>query len=368
MIINNGKKAILVGLILILAALLGWLFMNQQKEPIKIGAIIALSGPAGHHVNVRDGMQLAIDEINEFGGINGRKLELIVEDSRTDPEEGQKAFNRLEARHHPDLYVSTLSSVSMKLAPLAEKHQVPLAGLIVSTPRFPGNRHWAYRFSIASKDESEVILKLLKDLNVKRLGVLYQNEEFGLSVFKILQRGFEQSGGFIRGVPFKPRQPVFENKIESLKDMEAIYVVGFVRNEGSAIKMLKQLNYKGIILAASPATTYSVRTIPEADGVYVASTILYNPGHYYAAQASQKFTGKYKKKFTHHAATGYDFTRLLGGLLEDVEISRSEIRRRLEAGFVYHGVFGTLNVPAGENDILYPLFPAKIVDGRIKYF
>jgi ABC-type branched-subunit amino acid transport system substrate-binding protein len=65
-------------------------------------------------------------------------MELIIEDSKSNKEEGKKAFNRIEASHHPVLCVSTTSSVSMALAPLAEENNATngydfiklLAGLV----------------------------------------------------------------------------------------------------------------------------------------------------------------------------------------------------------------------------------------------
>lgn len=79
-------------------------------------------------------MILAVDEINSWGGVNRREMELIIEDSETNPEEGKKAFHKLETAHHPVLYVSTTSSVSMALGPLAEKNKIILVGLETTTP------------------------------------------------------------------------------------------------------------------------------------------------------------------------------------------------------------------------------------------
>ena len=89
----------------------------DKQEPVKIGAIISLTGPSSNLIDVKDGMELAVDEINSWGGIDGRKIKLVVEDSKSSPEEGKTAFQRLEADEHPDLYVSVTSSVSMVLAP-----------------------------------------------------------------------------------------------------------------------------------------------------------------------------------------------------------------------------------------------------------
>jgi ABC-type branched-subunit amino acid transport system substrate-binding protein len=114
-----GKPEIVMAVITITVVLVGlavfFILSSKKEETIKIGAVLTLTGPAGDiGIDVRDGMLLAVDEINAWGGINGRYIELIIEDSKTNPQEGKKAFNKIEADHHPLLYVSNLSSVSVQ--------------------------------------------------------------------------------------------------------------------------------------------------------------------------------------------------------------------------------------------------------------
>ncbi len=95
---GSGKMIVLSTLIIVIIAI-GLFFILQpgKKEPIKIGAILSLSGPGkGEGTGARDGLVLAADEINSRGGINGREIELIIEDSQTNPEEGKKAFSKIE--------------------------------------------------------------------------------------------------------------------------------------------------------------------------------------------------------------------------------------------------------------------------------
>jgi len=127
--------------------------------------------------------------------------------------------------------------------------------------------------------------------------------------------------------------------------MEAIYTVGFVGHVGNILGQLKEANYDGFLLASEAATTYSVTGDPSVtDGVYVAAPIVYNQNFLLAKEAKDKYEDHYDKPFTHQAANGYDFVKLLTGLLEDQEISRDNIKTLLEAGFVHPGVFGNIDV------------------------
>jgi len=65
--------------------------------------------------------------------------------------------------------------------------------------------------------------------------------------------------------------------------------------------------------------------------------------------------------------TVYDVIRILGGLLENEELSRDNVKRILDKGFSYSGVFGSIDALPGEHDIAFPFLPAQIVDGKLVF-
>ena len=363
-----GRRGIVIAVIVVAAVLAVFFTLRlPKKETIKIGAIIPFSGAAAHHAAVSEGMRLAADEINSWGGINGREIEFIVEDSKSDREEGKKAFNRIEAAHHPLLYVSTTSSVSMALAPLAEENEVVLVGLVTITPALTRQREWIFKYFTLPETEVQPILYILSDLNVKELGILYQNDEYGTSVYELLKKEFEENGGTVRSEAYDTEASDYKKQIANLKDMEAIYAVGWESRTKNVFRQLREENYRGIILISSGASSPDVRSMPEANGVYVTAPLVYNPDFLFAKELKEKYETEYNKPLTQYAANGYDFVKLLAGLLQDKEVSRENVRAVLEEGFMYPGVFGVLDVKPGEHEIFFPLYPARIVDGEIEY-
>ncbi len=97
---NTGQKSVLgiIGIIVIAIGLGSFFFFEESIiiEPIKIGVTLAETGPAsGLDIEVRDGMQMAVDEINSHGGINGRLVELIIVDNESNPEKAKKDVHGL---------------------------------------------------------------------------------------------------------------------------------------------------------------------------------------------------------------------------------------------------------------------------------
>jgi len=97
--VKNKKSLALIMIIAVAAAAVMGISISscQKEETIKIGAILSLSGPGQYSgVEVRDGMLLVVDAINSRGGINGKEIELIIEDHKTNPEERKEAFDILD--------------------------------------------------------------------------------------------------------------------------------------------------------------------------------------------------------------------------------------------------------------------------------
>ncbi|MEE8430742.1 MAG: ABC transporter substrate-binding protein [Candidatus Desulfatibia sp.] len=364
-----GRIAIIIIVTMVVTGLAVFFVLRGGKEEtIKIGAVLSVSGP-GETLGIEytDGMLLAADGINARNGINGRKIELIIEDSKTDAQEGKKAFKRIEKEHHPLFYVSILSSVSMALAPLSEENKVVLVGLAVSTARFTENKKWVFRYFTNTEIEAQAIFSILKELKVKKLGIIYLNDEYGTSLFEIVKQRFETSGGIVESEAYETKEFNYIEQIVKLKDMEAIYFIGFVPHIKKAFKQLKELNFKGSILGSVGGSTPIVTSMPEANGAYIAAPIIYNPNYLFAKEAKEKYEVKYNKPFNMFAANGYDFIKFIAGLLKDKKISRESLQTLLEDGFMYPGVFGILDVKPGQHEIIFPLHPARISDGELKY-
>ena len=363
------RRTVMIAVMVLTGAAVFWFayhaLRDMPADKIRIGAVISLSGPAAHLVDVRDGMALAISEVNRWGGINGKEVELIVRDSRSDPDHAKKAFEEIEKESRPLLYVATNSAVAMQLAPLAEQSGVVTLGLVVSATAFARQNPWCYRYYALAQDEARAILFVLKRLKVRSLGIVFMDDEFGTEVAAALKNGFEGPQTRVTPVSFGAANPDWEGLVPRVADMEAVCVVGFANHEARAIAAFKAARYAGHLLGASGAA--ALAGDPMMDGVYVATPMIYSDNFIFAREAKQKFAAAYGRPLTHQAASGYDFVKLLAGLLDGREVSRPGLRELLEQGLVYPGIFGEVELEPGRRDIPLPLHPARIVDGRIEF-
>jgi len=339
-----------------------------SADTLRIGAILALTGnSAANGQSMRDGLLLAVEEINKRGGVNGSKIDLAIADDKSDPQAAVDALNTMEATHPPLFYVSMLSSIGVALAPLADSRKVVLVGLATSAAAFTEGHDMCYRDYPLARDEAQPLLRILGDLRVKKLGIIYSTEEYGTEIQRLLKKGFEDAGGTVATQPFALTDISVSRQVEALKGQEAVVVATLGAGLISAVRELKASNPHAVVLVPSSGAVPSYFALPEMDAVYVSAPIIYNPGYLYAREASEKFLARYKSPLTIYAANGYSFMSLVSGLLENSQLTRQAVKDAMAAGFQYSGVFGSVRLRAGEHDFSFTMYPAQILNGLLKY-
>lgn len=340
----------------------------SQADTIRIGAILTASGNnAAPGQYIHDGILLAVEEINKRGGVNGKKLEITFADSGSDPRAASDAFNKLESSVHPLLYLSYSSNVGMVLAPLAEANQVVLVGLVTAGVDFTRSREWVFRYWPLGPAYITPLLRILETLQVKKLGVLYQNDDFGNEQKQLMTAGFGEAGGSVVVQSYELKDTDYRRQISALKEHAAIYIAGSGAHLLNVTRQLRDAGYRGHILTPAGGADPALFVLPEMSGVFVAAPIIHNPGYLYAREAGEKFFARYQRPFNQWAANGYDFIKLICGLMEERNISRKSVRDVLAGGFEYSGVFGHVRLRSGEHDLTFPMYPTQILNGTLTY-
>jgi ABC-type branched-subunit amino acid transport system substrate-binding protein len=202
---------------------------------------------------------------------------------------------------------------------------------------------------------------------VRQLGIIYQNDEFGTEQQALMTKGFSEAGGSVLVQSFELKDTDYRRQISALKQQQAIYIAGSGAQLLNVTRQLREANFKGHILTPAGGADPALFGLPEMSGVYVAAPIIHNPSYLYAREAGEQFLARYHKPFNQWAANGYDFIKLICGLLEDRDISRQGVRDVMAGGFEYSGVFGHVRLRSGEHDLTFPMYPAQILNGTLQY-
>jgi branched-chain amino acid transport system substrate-binding protein len=152
--------------------------IKNSEEIIKISVILPLSITPLISSWISDGMELVASEINDQGGIDHKKIEVIYEDSKADSKEGFIAFNKLVDVDNVNYIFSSLSSVSTPLRDLAEDKKIIHFANIVLVPDFAKNYEYTYRYHLTGDSESKKMASYLNDIGIDNVAVLYVNDAF----------------------------------------------------------------------------------------------------------------------------------------------------------------------------------------------
>jgi branched-chain amino acid transport system substrate-binding protein len=155
---------------------------SHAQESVKIGVIQPLSGSVAASGNyVRMGAEIGRDWINAKGGVLGRKVELLIEDNKSDPKEAATAAEKLIVRDKVPVIVGAWgSSMTLAAMPKLEEYGVPMVVETSSAATITkrGNP-WIFRISPPSEMEALGLEKYMKDLGIKQADFLAVNTDWG---------------------------------------------------------------------------------------------------------------------------------------------------------------------------------------------
>ena len=189
------------------AACLAWLAAfaapAAAQGTIKIGEINSYKAQPAFLEPYRKGMQLALDEANAAGGVNGRRLELVVRDDNANPGEAVRAAEELVSRERVDVLMgSFLSHIGLALADYARQKKVFFLASEPLTDKITwenGNRY-TYRLRTSTYVQVAMLVPEAVRLNKKRWAIVYPNYEYGQSAvatFKALMKAAQPDVEFV---------------------------------------------------------------------------------------------------------------------------------------------------------------------------
>jgi branched-chain amino acid transport system substrate-binding protein len=221
--------------------------------PIKIGLLQPLSGSvSAAGIAVRDGAEIALDEINEEGGINGRQLELVVEDDQNDPAVCTSAANKVITR---DQVVGVIggwgSSCTLAIIPVIERNEIPLlvetsSSFTITDPNESGNE-WTFRLNAPTPMEAAALQgKLVPTLGFKDVFVLAVNNDWGRGSAEAYGPLVQQQGGSIVGTEyFEEEAENFAPLVTNLAQSQASSTI-ITTDAAQIALMLEQMQAKGL--------------------------------------------------------------------------------------------------------------------------
>ena len=193
-----------------------------SKNEIVLGSIQDLSGPiAGFGKQARNGLIMRVEEINEAGGVQGRKIKLLVEDSGYDPKKGLLAAQKLVQRDKIFAMIGTIGTgvVMATLPTLADKNVPNLFPLTAAREVYEPLSKLKFAFAAPYYDQARSGVKFMqKERGAKKFCIIYQDDDFGMEILRGAEMGLKDIGlTFTEKTSYKRGATDFSSQVAKMK-------------------------------------------------------------------------------------------------------------------------------------------------------
>jgi branched-chain amino acid transport system substrate-binding protein len=308
--------------------ILSLLVKNVSAEAtVKVGIVLPLTGPRAIFAEIeKKSFALALNEINASGGINGEKLELVIEDDTDQPEVGRSKAEKLITDDKVVMISGGYSnSVTFAVAGVCQHHKVPFLVNTGSADKITSTG-WDYIFRLnppVSHYADAITALLAEKIQPKTVAILHENSLFGTtgaSSFEkickeagykvVLKEGYEHGG-----IDFKP----VLIRVKQLNP-DIIYMVSYTMDGSLLMKQAKELKLTPKMFIGGAGGF----TLPEfaenagvASGNVISTTLWHQVLPFPRAMAYyKKFIAKYNKPTEYHGAEAYSACYVIADVLK----------------------------------------------------
>lgn len=369
-----APKALLLSFLL---PLLGCNKQGAETNEIVIGEFGSLTGgTATFGQSTRKGIDMALEEVNQAGGVLGKKIRVIVEDNQGKPEEAQTVVTKLINK---DRVVAVLgevaSSRSLAAAPLCQQAGIPMITPASTNPKVTQVGPFIFRTCFIDPFQGEVMAKFaFSSLKLAKVAILRDvKNDYSIGLANFFAESFQKMGGsIVADISYSEGDTDFGAQLTALKakNPDAVFLPGYYTEVGLIARQARKLGLTQPFLGGDG---WDSPKLWEIGGE--ALNDCYYSNHYSPQNPSamvQGFISKFKERNAGEvpdamAALGYDAAKLLADAIKRAGSAKPDsIRIALSRTRDFEGVTGTMTLNEERNPVK-PAVVLKVKDGEISF-
>ncbi|HEV2864255.1 MAG TPA: ABC transporter substrate-binding protein [Pyrinomonadaceae bacterium] len=350
---------------------------SGDTGPIKVGIYGDLSGQTSSFgQSTKNGVLMAIDEINAAGGIGGRKVEYVIEDDQGQPQQASTVVTKLINQNKVHAILGEVaSSNSLAAAPRAQEAKIPMITPSSTNPKVTQVGDYIFRVCFTDDFQGAVGAKFaantLKAKTAAILGDFQSDYSKGMSQF--FEEEFTRLGGrVIQKQTYTQTDSDFKGQLTSIRSAapDVIFVPGYYGQVGVIAKQAKELGITAPLLGGDG---WDAPQLWDLGGAALNGSYMVN--HYSIddpSPAVQKFVAAYKAKYSGTApdaiaALAYDAMNVLADAIKRAGTTDpAKLRDALASTQNFAGVTGSININA-QRDAVKPAVVFELRDKKLVY-
>jgi len=345
---------------------------NVGGDKVKIGVFMSLTGSTAQFgISSTNGIKMAADEINAAGGINGKQIELIIQDDRSDAQEAATIVTKFVTQDGVHAVLGEVaSSRSIAAAPIAQNAKVPMLTPSSTNPDVTKKGDYIFRSCFIDPVQGAAIAQFAaKSLGKKRAGIMVDRKnDYSTGLEKVIVEVFKRHGGeIVVTQSYQEGDTDFNGQLTSIKggNPDIIFIPGYY---GDVALIAKQARDKGLnvpLIGGDGWDSAQLFTIGGSAVVGSYFTNHYSP--YDTDPKVQKFVQGYQTRFGQIpdalAATAYDAALIMFDAIKRANsLEGKAIRDALAATKDFPGVTGIVNFNA-DRDAVKPIMMIRVEEG-----
>lgn len=334
---------------------------GDTGDTIKVGVYGDLTGQTSSFgQSTKNGIELAVDEINAAGGVNGKKIQLLIEDDQGRPEQAKTVVSKLINQDKVQAILGEVASTnSLAAAPVAQEAKIPMITPSSTNPKVTEVGDYISRVCFIDPFQGSVMAKFSANtLKAKTAAILGDvNSDYSKGLTQFFEEEFTRLGGkVVAKEAYTQTDPDFKGQLTKIRNLnpDVIYVPGYYGQVGIIAKQARELDMKMPLLGGDG---WDSPELWKLGGASLKDTYISN--HYSAenpAPEIQNFVKAYKAKFNVEpdslAALAYDAAKVLADAIKRAGGTDSaKLRDAINATKDFPGVTGKITLDAKRNAV-----------------
>lgn len=365
------NKITMLSLIAIMLAALLITGCAKEKGTIKIGAIGPLTGGgASWGESDRNAIELAVEEINNAGGINGRLLQVIHEDGKCNGKDAVNAASKLITLDNVKIILGGVCSAeTLAFAPIAEQNKV-ITFTIATAPDVSNAGDYVFRNAASDLEGGRIGAKMIEE---DRIALISENTEYAMGIQHTLKEELQNQGkAIVADLVYDSDETDFRTYLLKIKNArpEAIFI-----NPGTSTSSAGEIAKQMVELGMEDIKVYGNLLIGSKESLEIAGDALEGAKYFDAVnigmtEKGAEFLSKYKQRFGTSPAndfyTGarYDSVYIIADALRECGENSGCIKDYLYKMQPYNGVIGTYTFDSNGDVIGIPWTIKEIRSGQ----
>ena len=365
-------KRILLASFVIASLLSACNTQGSGGDKVRIGVFMSTTGTtANFGISSVNGIKMAQEQINAAGGINGKQVELLVQDDRSDASEAATIVTKFVTQDMVHAVIGEVaSSRSIAAAPIAQNAKIPMLTPSSTNPEVTKKGDFIFRSCFIDPYQGAAIAQFAaKTLGAKTAAIMVDRKnDYSTGLEKVIDQTFARFGGKIVATQsYQEGDQDFNAQLTSLKgaNPEVIFVPGYYNDVGL---IAKQARDKGITVPLIGGDGWDSEQLYKIGGTALNGSYFTN--HYSPFDTDPrvvKFVNDYKKRYNSTpdalAATAYDAANIMfDAIKRSKSLSGPDIRDALAATNAFPGVTGTVTFNQ-QRDAVKPIVMIEIKPG-----